>query len=734
MRGVAPAAAGSGRVDVARPGPPAALALAIVSAIVAALLLPRGGPVSPTELAFVSVAVPALLAPLFWPRESPSVRRLLAATLGPVAAIVVTCGVLWVLHGAVALQGVALAGLVAVLMLAVLHQLAALIEPVVMRLGASESSAREWSLWSVTALLWLAAAAPVWLGPAADLGARTDPRWPSLVLGSSPLAHLASASGYDVLRGQWFYAHSSLGALQVDYPRVATLLIAYALALVALTALGRAEARLLRALALLAVLGAASHVARSATPLDLEVVPAWDGWTRPGRVTELDVRLRSQQRDTVRVTLSTGASRVRTVVELEPGQQSSNAIPVPAAEVIGVGVGRARDLNASRTVRLALSESPLLAWVAGTPAPGALPGFHTISLEPGHLPLNSSAYSSIDALIIDRRVVASLGQQQLAALLAYLSGCGRAVLISATSRDEGLFRSVAGCGGRRFSVAQSEQQALVQLAAILATPSADTPEPAALASVMGPDLRSWNLVAALLALCAAAAVILGIFTSSLLAAVAVPALLAAAVLGLVQTRSPAERLTVWAEAGAGERIAQYRGLQQVTGLRRGRADVRVLDVLARPRACRASDRGQWTWDAAARRYSGVQFDSRLFAGASLCYSGEFPVAREAAVRATPQGRLVLANAGASGLPAGRLAWNGRLFAVDALAAGRQVELDPARGSTPADGAETLALARTPVDAQAVLWPLELQRVAGAPAQSQAWLLVRAARHDAAVNQ
>jgi hypothetical protein len=719
---------------VARLGLPAALALAVVSAIVAALLLPRGHHASPTELAFVAVAVPALLAPLFWPRERSSVRRLLVSALVPVAAFAVTCCVLWFLHGAVALRGVVLAGSVAVLMLAALHQLAALIEPVVRRVGASESSAREWSLWSVTALLWLAAAAPAWLGPAAALGARTDPRWPSFVLGSSPLAHLASASGYDVLRGQWFYAHSSLGALQVDYPHVATLLIAYALALAALTLLGRVGSPMLRALALLAVLGAASQAARSAAPLDLEVVPAWDGWTRPGRITELDIRLRSQVQDSVRVTLTSGASRVRTSVQLQPGQQSSNVIPVRAAEVIGVGVGRARDQNASRTVRLALSESPLLAWAVGTPAPSELAGFHAVMIEPGQLPRTSSAYSSIDALVIDRSVVASLGQQQLAALLAYLSSCGRAVLISATSRDEGLFRSVAGCGGRGFSVANSGQQALMQLAGILAAPSADTPAPAALASVMGPDLRAWNLVVALLAVCAAAVVVVGIVTSSLLAAVAGPALLAAVALGLVQARLPMERLTVWAEAGAGERIAQYRGLQQVTGLRRGRADVRVLDVLARPGACRADDRGQWTWDAATRRYTGVHFDSRLFAGASLCYAGEFPVAREAVVRPASQGRLVLVNAGASGLPAGKLAWNDRLFAFDALTAGQQVEFDPARGSTPVDGAEALALARTPVDAQAVLWPLELERVAGAPAQSQAWLLVRTTQDGAAVNQ
>jgi hypothetical protein len=110
------------------------------------------------------------------------------------------------------------------------------------------------------------------------------------------------------------------------------------------------------------------------------------------------------------------------------------------------------------------------------------------------------------------------------------------------------------------------------------------------------------------------------------------------------------------------------------------------------------------------------------------------VAREAVVRPASQGRLALVNAGASGLPAGKLAWNDRLFAFDSLTAGQQVEFDPAGGATPVDGAEALALARTPVDAQAVLWPLELERVTGAPAQSQAWLLVRTTRDGAAVHQ
>jgi hypothetical protein len=49
--------------------------------------------------------------------------------------------------------------------------------------------------------------------------------------------------------------------------------------------------------------------------------------------------------------------------------------------------------------------------------------------------------------------------------------------------------------------------------------------------------------------------------------------------------------------------------------------------------------------------------------------------------------------------------------------------DAAEGAT--NAVERLALSRTPPDDAALLWPLDLGTVAGAPAHAQAWLLIAA---------
>jgi hypothetical protein len=217
---------------------PSTLALAAASAVVAILFGVQAGSLPASGAALLVVAVPTLLAPLFWPRIENSWRRLLACALNPLPVIALIAACWWIARDVpLSLPGLALAGLVAVSVLAVAHQGAALIEGVLRRFGASASTAREWSYWTATTTLWLAAAAPLWLGPVADLGARIDPATPTMIFGASPLAHLAAAAGHDLLRGPWFYGHSSLGALQVEYPRVALLLVGYASAGVLLTLL-----------------------------------------------------------------------------------------------------------------------------------------------------------------------------------------------------------------------------------------------------------------------------------------------------------------------------------------------------------------------------------------------------------------------------------------------------------------------------------------------------------------
>jgi hypothetical protein len=86
--------------------------------------------------------------------------------------------------------------------------------------------------------------------------------------------------------------------------------------------------------------------------------------------------------------------------------------------------------------------------------------------------------------------------------------------------------------------------------------------------------------------------------------------------------------------------------------------------------------------------------------------------------------MALSNVGISSLPPGLLAWHGGLLPFAALRPAAQVTLDPGGVAGATSGAQGLALSRTPLDAQSILWPLDLGRVQHAPAQSQAWLLMR----------
>jgi hypothetical protein len=102
--------------------------------------------------------------------------------------------------------------------------------------GAPRETAQEWSRWLVVAALWLLAAAPLWLGPLADLGASTGPGLAEAIVTASPLVHVAVAAGQDLVRTQWFYAHTSLGALPFEYPALPVIAFGYVAAAVILAA------------------------------------------------------------------------------------------------------------------------------------------------------------------------------------------------------------------------------------------------------------------------------------------------------------------------------------------------------------------------------------------------------------------------------------------------------------------------------------------------------------------
>lgn len=181
----------------------------------------------PSALRVLVASVVALLAPLFWPGLGDASPWREALRLGA-----------WCL-AALALAGLGLAALgrgqqrwaelaaVCAMLLPILllsHLLAAAIQA---GLGDRAGGAAAGGAVAVLALL---GAAPLWLGPVAELLSASHPGALDAVLAASPVVHLAVASGLDILRSAWFYRHSNLASLPVNYPDLAMLAAVHALA------------------------------------------------------------------------------------------------------------------------------------------------------------------------------------------------------------------------------------------------------------------------------------------------------------------------------------------------------------------------------------------------------------------------------------------------------------------------------------------------------------------------
>jgi hypothetical protein len=172
-------------------------------------------------------AVIAVLAPLFWPGRAATERATAWRVLGWSMGATLLAAVAGLILGGAPQLGAACLTLLLVCIST--HGAAAWSESLLARRGADAAAARHASAWLATTLLALTAAAPLWLGPAAELAAAERPRALQAVVAVSPLTHLAVASGNDLLRNQWFYQHSNLSGLRFDYPRIGPIIAGYAL-------------------------------------------------------------------------------------------------------------------------------------------------------------------------------------------------------------------------------------------------------------------------------------------------------------------------------------------------------------------------------------------------------------------------------------------------------------------------------------------------------------------------
>jgi len=465
--------------------------------------------------------------------------------------------------------------------------------------------------------------------------------------------------------------------------------------------------------------------------LDLTVTPAWQGWSRPGRATELDIRLSANMPTRATLELVAGRQTLRTELELQPGRVQRLHLPLsPTADGAAVVASVAAATVPAgpplrRDIEMAQSESPLLGLGLAGDARVQLEGFHTVALATDDLPRNASAYASIDALILDAATLGALDQRQLSALLTHVAQCGRVVILSTDAQVRHLLDGLVGCAGQTLMMAPSLQETKRLLEASLATRVPAAMSGANISALAQADQLIWQRVTLLVAVYfAAAALALIYFASRPVLLLLTPALATAAVAALLHTMPAAAELVVWSEGEAGVPLARYQAWQRFPGRVRERSRVAIPPQLAAAaQPCDARQAMHFDYDASHAQLSHAEFETRLFHQVWLCHAGSFPMARAIASPVHPDGLRRVRNAGTRAWPQGWLLLAGRAHDLPSLGPGGSAVVGAPTGRPLRDGVMRTALARTPPGAAAALWELELAAVADAPLTSQGWLLV-----------
>ena len=471
-------------------------------------------------------------------------------------------------------------------------------------------------------------------------------------------------------------------------------------------------------------------LAVAAEPLNLELLPAWNGWARSGAVTELGVRVTAEQGGDLIVTVATSNARVETRALLEPQAPLTLWLPVQpdgnsATVVTAVLAGHA-------PVQREFTDwqwrtTPLVAVVGNWPDSQLTGHQDWLVFRPdlAALPHTPQGYQSIAALLLDTMALISLDKEQLAALRGYLGGCGKLVL-GGPPAATGILQRFAGCQGRFVRRVEVPEQGLAALASLWPEQPPILPGMTGLKPLL-PDRESWRPLALLFAGYALVMLLLAVFVRRMAPLLLAP--VAAGALGLaVWSRGGAELdLVSWAEMTSGDASARYAALLRVTGQGRGEYAVTVPTAFGLPTAWdSASPLAIEDYRQTARRR--LLLHTRLLEPQTFRFTGVFDGAAPLSLTLTPAGPEIVTTGRFAG--SAILAWQGQRYTVP--------QLPPSARWTPPEQVETWGttpqerlLRLESATEAALLLPFTLKNAGllAAAVDTGGWLLIRARQEE-----
>jgi len=210
----------------------------------------------------------------------------------------------------------------------------------------------------------------------------------------------------------------------------------------------------------------------AADGITLEAMPAWDGVSRTGVASEIEIRLVAGYGGELTLTLKTTAAQVNHFVTLEPDVTHLLRLPVPPTDservIIEAQLNDAAVSHHEVVYQHLPSELPVVAAVGDF----TLPRDNNVALSviyPGtnSLPYYDWSYAMIDLLVIDTSSFRGLSPGQIDALQGYLAACGKFIGYRMSQPIIDVLAANAGCGGNVVSASSTAIQLQEQVMALL---------------------------------------------------------------------------------------------------------------------------------------------------------------------------------------------------------------------------------------------------------------------------
>ena len=318
-------------------------------------------------------------------------------------------------------------------------------------------------------------------------------------------------------------------------------------------------------------------VAKADSSLQIEITPAWNGYYRPGKSTEISVRLISQGSGAVTIE----AGKLLQTIELEAGIPKSAGFPLlpdnSGAALLHAERPDDARMSIEKSVSLTASKIPTIALVTeGLTIQDrqviAQQLHHAdkdnfLSISALTLPRFDPGYESVDAIIIHYLGLKNLDEQQLQALSQYLEKCGKTIALEFPETVYSKLKTIAGCNGDFLVTAPSPFEFSDQVKNLIHRHPDSLPELNALSAAMTkPGI--YNPYSLLLGFCLGYLLIV-VMTAAIAkhkyTLFIVPLLATVVTIVICRQQQPERHLVSWLQMDSQQTSARYSALLSMRG-------------------------------------------------------------------------------------------------------------------------------------------------------------------------